>query len=217
MTSYNSSTVTSIDIESERLRFRQDAEKNGRFSRHSYKTDAAIDQRTRFIFNLFSRTLSGRRSLTKQHKEAELRNLFSVVRREVVYPLLNSPADVSSSQAGFDGWHETTLETLKARSPIRWDGGPGLTTGMAQLVVNLHCKSMWAWKLIPDRYARCFHASITKVTLRHLLHVNPSGWTRWDSYERYMQLQRNIRGMAEDLDVYPLALECWNWNTQNID
>jgi hypothetical protein len=213
----SASSVKPIDVDFERRRFRKDAAQKGRFSNHTYDNDANIGQRTRYIFNMVSRTLTGRGSVAERQKKTELRNLFRVVRDEIVYPLLNSPAEISNSQDRFDQWHKQRVETLKAKCPIRWDEGPELRLGIAQLIINLHCKSIWAWELVPDRYSRYFHATITKITLRHLLDRKPSGWTRWDSCDRYMQLQQVIRRMARDWDTYPMALECWNWNIQNLD
>jgi hypothetical protein len=210
------SSVKSIGVDFERRRFRKDAAQEDRFNNHTYDNEANIDQRTRYIFNRVSRTLTGRGSLTKREKETELRNLFSVVRGEIVYPLLNSPAEISTSQDRFDQWHKQRVEILKSKCPIRWDRGPELRLGIAQLIINLHCKSIWAWELVPERYSRYFHATITSVTLEHLLDRNPRGWTRWDSYDRYMRLQYDIREIAEDRNTHPMVLECWNWNTQNL-
>ncbi len=212
------SSVKPIDVDFERRRFRKDAAQKGRFSNQTYDNEANIDKRTRYIFNkLISRTLHGRGSLTEREKKTELKALFRVVRDEIVYPLLNLPVEIASSQDQFDRWHKQRLETLKANCPIRWDKGPELRLGIAQLIINLHCKSIWAWELVPGHHSHCFHATITKITLRHLLHRKSSGWTRWDSYDRYMQFQWDIRQMAEDRDTYPLGLECWNWNKQNLD
>jgi len=211
MTSRNSRTKNAFSIEVERDRFRKYAETHGRFNGGTYTTDLAIDHRTNLIFHTFDRTLRGRGSIPEETKGPEKRQLYAVVRRAVVYPLLRSYTQISGSQAEFDRWHKDVVQTLKARCPIQWDHGPILTVGLVQKIINLHCKSLWTLEAVPDCYSRFFHATIDSTTLSHILNQKRVRWTRLDSHGAYMQLQFQIRKIAESRRTYPLALECWNW------
>jgi len=80
---------------------------------------------------------------------------------------------------------------------------------MAQKLVNLHCKALWALGLVPESYSQFFHPIIDSTTLE-LLKRNIA-WTKLDSYEAYMELQLAFRAVAQE-HPYPLALECQYWN-----
>lgn len=196
----------SFNVEIEKGKFRAQA----RISSDTYATDDEIGKRTRRMFKTFARVLAGRSDLPKNEKEAEMGNLLHVVRREVVHPLLSSPAAISGSQAQFDEWHRKVVNRLKTRCPIRWRHGSSLTVGTAQKLINLHCKDLWALGLVPESYSCFFHPIIDLVTL-NMLHKKVT-WTQLDSYKEYMQLQLDLRQMAQRRNTYPLALECWNWN-----
>jgi hypothetical protein len=81
----------SFTVEAEKGKFRAQA----RISSDTYATDDEIGKRTRRIFKTFARVLAGRSDVPKNKKEAEMGNLLHVVRREVVHPLLSSPATIS--------------------------------------------------------------------------------------------------------------------------
>jgi hypothetical protein len=196
----------SFDIEAEKKQFRATA----KISNDTYATDDEIGRRTRRIFKTFARALAGRSDLPKNKKEIEIENLIHVVRHEVIHPILSSPAAISSSQAQFDEWHRAAVSKLKTECPISWESGSDLTVGTSQKLINLHCKDVWALDLIPESYSRCFHPIIDTVTLDMLR--KKVAWTLLDSYEEYMQLQLELRQMAQRWNTYPLALECRNWN-----
>ena len=196
-----------FSVETEKRKFRVQV----RISSDTYATDDEIGKRTRRIFKTFARVLAGRSDLPKNKKEAEMGNLLHVVRREVIHPLLSSPAAISGSQAQFDEWHRKVVSRLKTRCPISWRHASSLTVGTAQKLINLHCKDLWALGLVPESYSCFFHPIIDKATLKHLLRRKVA-WTKLDSYEEYMQLQLELRQMAQRWNTYPLALECWNWN-----
>lgn len=195
-----------IDIETEKRKFRATA----RISNDTYATDYEIGKRTRRVFRTFARVLAGRGGLPKNEKEAEMKNLLRFVKREIVHPLLSSPAAISGSQPQFDGWHKEMVGRLKEQCPIQWNQASSLTVGLAQKVINLHCKDLWALGLVPESCSRFFHPIIDQVTLGML--DEEITWTQLDSYEEYMQLQLEFRQMARRWSTYPLALECWNWN-----
>ena len=195
----------SFDIEAEKKQFA-----TARISADTYATDNEIGKRTRRIFRTFARVLAGRSGLPRDKKENEMENLLHVVRHVVIRPILSSPAAISSSQAQFDEWHREVVNRLKTECPVSWKSGFSLTVGMAQKLINLHCKDLWVLGLIPESYSRFFHPIIDTVTL-DMLHRKVA-WTKLDSYEEYMQLQFELRQMAQRRDTYPLALECWNWN-----
>jgi hypothetical protein len=196
----------SFTVEAEKGKFRAQA----RISSDTYATDDEIGKRTRRLFKTFARVLAGRSDVPKNKKEAEMGNLLHVVRREVVHPLLSSPATISGSQAQFDEWHGKVVNRLKTRCPISWRHGSSLTVGTAQKLINLHCKDLWVLGLVPESYSCFFHPIIDLVTL-NMLHKKVT-WTQLDSYKEYMQLQLDLRQMAQRRNTYPLALECWNWN-----
>ena len=81
---------------------------------------------------------------------------------------------------------------------------------MAQKIINLHCKDLWALGLVPENYSRFFHPIIDQVIL-DTLHRKVT-WTQLNSYDEYMQLQLEFRQMAQRQNTYPLALECYYWN-----
>ncbi|MCJ7735943.1 MAG: hypothetical protein MUQ10_01340, partial [Anaerolineae bacterium] len=195
----------SSDVEAEKREFCE-----GRISRSIYVSDYAIGQRTRRVFRTFARVLGGRGTLSDEEKQIEMENLLAVTRREVVRPLANSPELIGGSQAQFDDWHRKAVNQLKARCPIRLAGGSHMTVGMAQKLVNLHCKDLWALDLVPEKYSMFFHPIIDRVTLRML--DMRLAWTQLDSYRDYMQLQMALRRLALLSNTYPLALECHNWN-----
>lgn len=199
----------SFDIETERKQFVITA----RISSATYTTDDRIGKRTRRIFKTFARALHGRGYLPESEKETEISNLVHVMRREVIDPLLSSPTEIAGSQNQFDNWHRKAIGNLKADYHVRWDYGSNLTVGMAQKLINLHCKDLWALDLIPENYSRFFHPIIDRVTLGMLR--RRVSWTTMDSYEEYMQLQFEFRQVARHQDTYPLALECWYWNRNN--
>lgn len=202
----------SFSVETEKRKFRAQAE----ISSDTYATDDKIGKRTRKVFRTFARVLTGRGDLPKNKREAEMRILLHVVRREVIHPLLSSPAAISGSQAQFDEWHRKVVSRLKTRCPISWRYGSSLTIGMTQKLVNLHCKDLWVLGLVPESCSCFFHPIIDLITLRMLRKKVPWAkevrWTQLDSYKEYMQLQLEFRQMAQRRDTYPLALECWNWN-----
>jgi hypothetical protein len=195
-----------FNVETEKGKFRAQAG----ISSDTYATDGEIGKRTRRIFNTFVRALAGRSDLPKNKKEAEMETMLQVVRHEVVHPLLSSPATISGSQVQFDEWHRKVVNRLKTRCPISWRHGSSLTVGTAQKLINLHCKDLWALGLVPESYSCFFHPIIDRVTLA-MLHKKVA-WTKLDSYKEYMQLQLNLRQMAQHRNTYPLVLECWNWN-----
>jgi hypothetical protein len=84
---------------------------------------------------------------------------------------------------------------------------------MAQKIINLHSKDIWALDLVPERYSRFFHPIIDNVTLDLL--QEKVRWTKLKSYDAYMRLQLKFRQMAQRQDTYPLALECWWWNNNS--
>jgi hypothetical protein len=179
-------------------------------SSDTYATDDEIGKRTRGIFGTFARVLTGRGAMPKDKKEVEMGNLLHVVRREIVHPLLSSSTAIAGSQAQFDEWHRKVVDSLRAGCPISWRYGSNLTVGMAQKLVNLHCKDLWALELVPESCSCFFHPIIDQVTLNML--SRKVAWTQLDSYEQYMQLQLELRQMAQRWNTYPLALECRNWN-----
>jgi hypothetical protein len=181
-----------------------------RASRDTYKTTDKLERRTRKIFQTFARTLHGRGGLSQRLKDREMETLIHVVRSEIVNPLLTSSTSIAVSQSRFDHWHKDAVEILKTRCPIHWDDGSRLTVGMAQKIVNLHSKDIWALDLVPERYSRFFHPIIDNVTLNLL--QEKVRWTKLNSYDAYMRLQSKFRQMARRQDTYPLALECWWWN-----
>lgn len=132
-----------LDIEAEKKRF-----VTGRISADMYATDDRLAWRTRKIFRTFARVLTGRGSLPADEYEAEMGNLVDVVRREVVHPLLGSHTVIAGSQGRFDSWHRSAVTSLKASCPISWDHGSRLTVGMAQKLINLHCKDLWTLDLV---------------------------------------------------------------------
>jgi len=202
----------SFSVETEKSEFRKQAG----ISSETYATDDKIGKRTRKVFRTFARALTGRGDLPKNEKEAEMGNLIHVVRREVIQPLLSSPVAIAGSQTQFDEWHREVVGSLKAECPISWRDGSSLTVGMAQKLINLHCKDLWALGLVPESYSCFFHPIIDRITLRMLRKKVPwakeDRWTQLDSYKEYMQLQLGFRQMAQRRDTYPLALECWIWN-----
>jgi len=201
-----------FNVEVEKAKFREQAPVND----ETYKMVGTISHRTRVIFSTFARTLKGRGDLRGSDKEIEMGKLARVVRREVICPLLSSPAAIAGSQAQFDEWHRKAVGSLKAGCPIKWRHGSSLTVGTAQKIVNLHCKDLWVLDLVPEIYSRFFHAIIDKVTLDHLLPLHRGlCWTKIDSYEEYMELQVKLRQIAWRRNTCAIALECWNWNKNN--
>ncbi len=203
--------LSAIDGEFERKRFLRHAEKEKRFGSETYKSDSEIDHRTAVIFLTFARVLRGRGEMRKETKALERRRLNEVVRREVVEPLLNSYTEIVSSQGRFDEWHSGVVQVMKERCPIEWDGGSELTVGMAQKIINLHCKSLWTLELIQVPHAQFLHATIDETTLKHALKMRSSGWTMLNSYKTYMDYQLALRDMARRRSTYPMALETHIW------
>ena len=181
-----------------------------RVNKETYTTDERIGKRTRRIFGTFARTMSGRSGLPKDVKEAEMNNLVQVTREAVVLPLLSSYSSILSSSAKFDEWHRNAVNTLKTKCVVRWNSGNSLTVGMAQKLINLHCKDLWALELVPRNHSCYFHAVIDQVTLGLL--QRSFSWTKLDSYNDYFQLQLELRQIAQHENTYPLVLECKNWN-----
>ena len=205
----------SLDADTERIRFLTFALNDGRFQRDTYKTNTEIDRRTRTIFHTFARTLRGRGSLPKSTKDAEMRQLLMIIRNDVVYPLLHATAEVANSQATFDRWHADAVQVVKSKCPIQWDRGTSLTVGHAQKIINLHCKSLWALELIPESCSVYFHATIDNFMLELL--KERAGWSRCDSYDRYLAYQHQLRQIAQTYDSYPLVVECRYWyNNSNM-
>lgn len=196
----------SFDVEAEKKQYRAIVG----ISSDTYTTDDEIGKRTRRIFRTFAIVLAGRSDLPKDKKETEMENLLHVVRRAVIRPILSSPAAISNSQAQFDEWHREVVNRLKTECPISRKSDSSLTVGMAQKLVNLHCKDLWALGLVPESNSRFFHPIIDTVTLNMLR--RKVAWTKLDSYEEYMQLQLELRQTAQRWGTYPLALECQNWN-----
>lgn len=210
MTMQDLMNLDSFDAEAERQQFLAFGLRKQRFSRTTYGSDEAIDHRTKVIFHTFARTLVGRGELPDHQRNAEMRTLCDVLRNDMIYPLLHSSQDFSASQAVFDSWHRASVQTLKAQCPVEWNGGTVLTVGMAQKILNLHCKSLWALGLVPERCYVRFHAAIDNNVLE-LLRRKQQGWTRCDSYEKYMGYQHQLRQVAEKRGTYPLAVESWYW------
>ena len=165
---------------------------------------------TKTIFRTFTRILIGRGALPDNEKETEMEKLIRTVTQEVVQPILSSPAKILSSQSRFDEWHRDAVNRLITECPIKWKFGSRLTVGMAQKIINLHCKDFWALELIPERFSRHFHPVIDRVILNEFDHQVT--WTKLDSYQEYIQLQSELRQKAQHLNMYPLEYECLIWN-----
>lgn len=198
-----------LDADIERNRYLAWALDEKRFSRSTYSSDAGIDKRTRTAFNTFVRTLKGRGSLSKAAKEAEMHQLADVVRHHVVHPLLQACADFSTSQTAFDQWHRQAVGTMIAQCPIQSSKGSKMTVGMAQKIINLHGKSLWALGVVPDNCCTCFHSAIDN----HMLDLldQPHGWVFDDNYEWYLSDQLRVRAAARQYGTYALVLESWYW------
>ncbi len=197
-----------FDIEDEKKRYLTSV----KITRDIYSNDDKITKRSRIIFTTFARTLNGRSAFPKLLIETEKENLLRKVIKDIIHPILRTPSKIANSQLLFDEWHRNILFKLRRECPISWRGGTELTVGMAQKIVNLHCKDMWALGLASEKYSRFFHPIIDRVTLDFLGKKCP--WTHLDSYEKYMKLQFDFRQRARDAGIQPLALECYIWNNK---
>jgi hypothetical protein len=190
-----------IDVKKERRKYLEIVKVN----RDTYASINKSRNRTREIFNTFVRVFKGRSKLPKKKKEAQMKNLSHIVQQEILSPLCRKPGSISNSQSKFDQWHKKTVAKLKRDCLVR------LTTGMAQKIINLHCKDLWALELVPKKYSCYFHPIIDKVTLDGVIGRTIS-WTKLESYEEYMELQSIFRSKACRNNANPLSYECHIWN-----
>ena len=182
-------------------------------TKNTYYSDYGIDARIRVVFGTFKRTLTNRGNIPIRKKDSEIENLVHVLKEEVIHPILDLYHNIAETQVTFDGWHKTMVDNIRAKCPITWGQGSVLTVGMSQKLINLPCKDMWALDLIPKQYSVFFHAVIDQTTLKMLKRKGRQpAWTRLDSYEKYRQLQLELRKLSQDRKTYPLAIECENWN-----
>lgn len=196
------------DINSEKRRYC----KTVRIDSSTYKSDYRIDKRIRAVFGTFARTLHGRSEISSWQKHLEVMGLVSVVKENVIYPILESHKEIFKTNDTFDVWHEYNVDLLKAKCPISWNNGNRLTVGMCQKIINLHCKDFWALDLIQNDYSQFFHPVIDQATLIILGLKGKIIWTKLDSYDQYKQLQMKLREISLKNKIHPLALECANWN-----
>jgi hypothetical protein len=190
-----------IDVRREKRKYLEIVKVN----RDTYASLNKCRNRTREIFNTFVRIFKGRSKLPKKKKEVQMKNLAHIVQREILSQLCRKPGSISNSQPKFDQWHEKTVAKLKRDCRVR------LTTGMAQKIINLHCKDLWALELVPKKYSSYFHPIIDKVTLDKVIERSIP-WTKLKSYEEYMELQSIFRSKARKINANPLSYECYIWN-----
>ena len=207
----------SINVETEKKQYC----KTVRIDTGTYSSEYAIEKRSRVIFRTFARVLEleGDSKFEKQQnkpqREAETKNLIQFVKREVLHPILASRDITPWSQPQFDDYHRRVVASLKTKCSMKSKLGLHLTVGMAQKLINLHCKDFWALDLLPSQYSAVFHPPIDQATLNILHEKGRIAWTHLDSYEEYMRIQQGLREEAKRRGTYPMALECQNWNNKS--
>lgn len=173
-----------IDIDAEKRKFC----KRVKINKETYSSELEIGKRTRAIFGSFTRVLHGRINLDEVKKETELNNLIRMVREDFLQALLRPYQLSFLSQTDFDSYHKYKVINLQMGCPISWQHSSQLTVGMCHKIINLHCKDLWALNLVPSQNSVFFHPIIDEITLR-LLSIKIA-WTKLDSYEEYMRLQK---------------------------
>jgi hypothetical protein len=182
-----------------------------KISKFDYLVKDNIFHRTNGIFSTFSRTLTGRGGLNPIQQRREAESLSRFVHQEIVHPILISYQSILESQVEFDMWHRLRILELVDTCPITWNDGNKLTVGMAQKIVNLHCKDIWALDIIPAEYSQYFHIVIDAITLNNIGFENIA-WTKINEYRKYFDFQKGYRELGEIQRVTPLEIECRVWN-----
>lgn len=178
----------------------------------TYKSDDLTEKRITNIFGSFSRILRGRKGLDKIKKEKELKKLCNFVKDNVINELINNHG-ILKSESKFNKWHEKQINNLIKTCPITWtkNNGKRLTVGMAQKIINLTCKDLWALDYIPEKKSRFLHIILDQSTIevikRYVKEVKP--WTMVKCYEEYMEYQKLFKIMC----LNPMVLENIIWHT----
>ena len=128
-----------------------------------------------------------------------------------MYPILTSYQLLLGSQVEFDIWHKLKTFELIDNCPISWNDGSILAVGLAQKIINLHCKDIWAMDIIPSEFSQYFHVVIDMISLKHI-GITDIAWTKVRDYRLYFDFQKKYRQLAELQNITPLEIECQLWN-----
>lgn len=93
-----------------------------------------------------------------------------------------------------------------------------MTVGLAQKIINLHSKDIWALDLVPADFSQYFHVVIDIISLKHI-GITDIAWTKVKDYRLYFDFQKKYRNLGNIQKLTPMEIECrvWNENVQNGD
>jgi len=118
----------------------------------------------------------------------------------------------------FNQWHNKQVKNLIQIQILPLDRGRW-RLGIAQKVINLFLKDLWAWKEIKDDVRHFLHTPIDRRILSKISRQNiPQGWDSWTKvfcdentyeteYRKYMELQNFIREYYDDIGWFDCVIE----------
>lgn len=123
----------------------------------------------------------------------------------------------------FDVWHKTKTRKLSRLLAInsRW------RIGIAQKMLNLLLKELWAWEEIDPGVVPSLHAPLDSVILSRFRGV-PTAWQRWtkvtciqdtfdQKYEEYAVIQQKMREYHDEVDFFDSVIETEQFLWHRID
>lgn len=157
-----------------------------RISDRTYKNLNSIQGRIEAITGTFMRVLTGRRWLDDNLKRKEIENLTQYIAENLVLPIINSP-ELWQDENKYSLWHKNVIEQVIGNCPMTWNDGNCLTVGMAQKIVNLFTKDLWALDIFPSNYETFLHVVLDRIVLNEMGYK--IAWTQINDYQDYKSYQ----------------------------
>lgn len=167
-------------------------------SRNTYKRLYSTQRRIEAIAHTFARVLIGRQCLDKNLKRREIDNLTQYITEHLILPIINSPQPWQD-EAEYSRWHKEAIEQVIANCPMTWNDGNCLTIGMAQKIVNLFIKDLWALEILSMRYESFLHVVLDRIVLKEMGYR--TAWTQIDDYQQYKVYQTKFKEHVEKQNI----------------
>lgn len=113
----------------------------------------------------------------------------------------------------FDGWQKNKVKRLSLLLLGLLPKRNGAVLGIAQKMLNLFLKDLWAWGKLPRKIDSQLHMPLDRLILHRLFKMIPEKWTAWTHvifnektfekrYREYAKLQNDARDYHKDPAQY---------------
>lgn len=154
-----------------------------------------------------------------------LQSICRTSRRNIVFPwaqnlweeffnnLWNDRQNIPEQQEEFDNWHKDRVNVLASLLQI----GNNWPLGLAQKMLNLFLKDLWAWDEINNNQALNLHAPLDRIILSHIKNI-PESWKNWtkvfcnehdfeNKYSEYLRIQSILRNYWRNINRFSSLIE----------